>query len=200
MIAHAAAATFGALLKVYDDMEDNPVIARHSTPQRMEIVKALIIASFTYASIQDMNLPIFILIGEYLHSAISDDNATSTEFYHAGMIVALLLSIIAFDISTWSIVLLISIVGFIVGGYIDHTRCPEEYSWNKIMLRIFYVIMIIIIGLFPICIPYRSIQLFCLGYFMTSVLFMLYAQWSKTVLMEHTDHAVYNIKQKEKKM
>jgi hypothetical protein len=178
MIAHVAAATFGALLKVYDDIEDNPVIARYSSSYIMEIVKALIIASFTYASIHDMNLPIFIFIGEYLHSVISDSNATSTEFYHAGMIVALLLSIITFDASHVSVILIISIVGFILFGYIDHTLCPEEYSWKKIILRICYVIVLIIVGQLPVFIPYHNTVLFSMSYFMTSVIFMICAQYS----------------------
>jgi hypothetical protein len=193
MITHVAAATFGALLKVYDDMEDNPIIAQYGSSQIMEIIKVLIIASFTYASMDNMNLPIFIFIGEYLHSAVSDDKATSTEFYQAGMIVALVLSIITFDVSKLSILLVISIVGFILGGYIDHTLCPEEYSWKKIILRMFYIIMIIILGQIPIFIPYHNTLLFCAGYFTTSVLIMIYAQWSGTNLSNQiskkmTDH------------
>jgi hypothetical protein len=193
MITHVAAATFGALLKVYDDMEDNPIIAQYGSSQIMEIIKVLIIASFTYASMDNMNLPIFILIGEYLHSAVSDDKATSTEFYQAGMIVALVLSIITFDISHVSVILILTIIFFILGGYIDHTLCPEEYSWNKIILRIFYVIMIIILGEFPRFIPYYNTLLFCVGYFMTSVLLMIYAQWSGTnqsnqISKKMTDH------------
>jgi len=173
------AAVFGALLKVYDDMEDNPVLAQYNTPQLMEIVKTLIIASFTYASIYDMNLPLIIFIFNYLHYAISDNTALSTYFYHGGMIVAFLLSIITFDISTISVVtIIITILICIMVGYMDNKLCPEEYSWKKIIFRTIYSIGIIVLLQFSV-VDYHTMITY-LSHFMTSILIMTYAQYNET--------------------
>jgi hypothetical protein len=175
-----AAILFGGLLKVYDDMVDNPIIAQYSTSNMMEIVKALIIASFTYASMHNMNLPIFIFMGEYLHCTISDDKANNTYFYHAGMMIALILSMITFDISKCSLILINNILLFMIVGHIDHTLFPEEYSWRKIIVRTFYVIFLMMALQLPIFAEHYDIFLFCSGYFMTSVLIMIYSQYNES--------------------
>lgn len=180
MNVHYAAAAFGALLKVYDDIEDNPIIAQYCSSQFMEIIKVLVIASFTYASIYNMNFPIIIFIGDYLHYIMSDNGHISTDFYHAGMILALLLSIITFDVSKLSIELIISIVGFTLFAYLDHRFFPEEYSWKKIIWRSLWIIGILVLLQFQTSIPYYDMMLFPLGYCIISILFMLCAQCNET--------------------
>ena len=177
MIAKVAAVAFGALLKIYDDMEDNPVIAKYATSQFMEIIKALIIMSFTYASIHNIHLPIIIFIAHCLHYVITDDHAISTDFYHAGMIVAFLLSIISFDVSTLNIVsFALPILYVFIGAYLDHILCPEEYSWKKIIWRSIISIALIVLLLFSTYVPDYDIVFFTVGYSMISIPFMIYAQ------------------------
>lgn len=170
------AVIFGVLLKVYDDMEDNPIIAQYCTPQIMEIIKALIIASLTYVSIYNMNVPIVMFIGNFIHYIMTDDLALSTDFYRANMIISLLLSLITYDVSAWSIILIITILYCIFSGYIDHILLPEEHSWKKIIGRAVFSIGLIISLPFSVYVIDRDIILFTIGYCMTSVLLMLYAQ------------------------
>ena len=177
-----AAVVFGATMKLYDDMEDNPVLAQHSTPKLMELIKALMIASLTYASIHYMNFPIVLFIGLFLHDIMSDDTSLSTGFWHAFMIILLLLCIITFDISKLSMELIFSIIFFNVAAYLDHKLCPEEYSWKKIIWRTLGAIMYTILLQFPIFIPYYDILLFYSSYMMTSVLIMTYAKYNETKL------------------
>ena len=184
MDANYAAAIFGGLIKVYDDTMDNPVIAQHSTPPFMEMVKVLIIASFTYASLHHMNLPIFIFITHYIHYLIADQESLATHFYYAGMIIAFVLSIITWDTSQLSVLLLVMIILFILGGYIDHRFFPEEYSWKKIIWRAMWSVELIVSMQFSIFEPCYSILFFCVGYFIVSVLTMTYAQCSQTPI-EH---------------
>jgi hypothetical protein len=175
-----AALVFGTTMKLYDDMEDNPVLAQYSTPKLMELIKALMIASLTYTSIHYMNFPIVLFIGLFLHDIMSDDTSLSTGFWHALMIILLLLCIITFDISKLSMELIFSIIFFIVAAYIDHKLFPEEYSWKKIIGRILVVFIFITLLQFPIFIPYYDIFLFYSSYMMTSVLMMTCAKYYET--------------------
>ena len=180
MNAQYAASLFGGLLKIYDDMEDNPLIAQYASSQFMEIIKVLIITSFTYASIHNMNFPIIIFVGHLLHYLITDCDSLSTDFYHAGMILALLLSILMFDISKLGSGLIITLFGFMLYAYIDHKIFPEEYSWKKIIWRSLWVIGVLILLQFPMSIPYYDLMFFPLGYCMISVPLMIYAQSHET--------------------
>jgi len=181
MSATIAAAVFGALLKVYDDIEDIPLIAQYATPHIIETLKALIIVSLTYVSLHDMNLPLIIFIAHFLHDVITDDHALSTDFYHAGMIVAFLLSIITFDLSTLDMTACgIVIILFLLGGYVDHKVFPEEYGWKKIVWRALCAITVLMLLPFTTCRVYHDILLFFLGYCILSVLLMTCAQWSET--------------------
>ena len=182
MIANIAAATFGGLLKLYDDIEDIPVIAKYASSQFMEIVKVLIIASFTYAAMHNIHLPIIIFIAHCLHYLIADRESIATDFYHAGMILALLLSIITFDVFTLNMELIVSIIGFTLYLYTDHTLFPEEYSWKKITWRLLWVIGLFLLLQFPVpmSMPYYDLMFFPLGYCMISVLLMTCAQWGET--------------------
>jgi|UniRef100_A0A6C0BGX8 hypothetical protein len=180
MNANYAAAVFGATLKIFDDMEDNPVLAQYSTPKLMELIKAFVIASLTYAAIYNMNFPIIIFIGDYLHCAMSDNTALSTDFYYAFMTISLLLSIITFDVDKLSVVLIISIIFFTLVAYVDHTLFPEEYSWKKIIWRAVSSIIYIILSQFTIFTPYYDIIFFYIGYLMLSAIMMTCAKYYET--------------------
>lgn len=174
-------AIFGALVKVYDDIEDNPVIAQYNTPKLMELIKALVIASFTYASINNMNLPLFTFIFHCFHYVISDDTSLSTNFYHAGMIIALLLSIITFDVAALNITTIVAtILICMMLAHIDHKLFPEEHSWKKIIGRTLTVIGLIILLQFQLAMIDVHTILFYLGYGMMSVCMMTFAQCSET--------------------
>ena len=175
-----SAALFGGLLKLYDDIEDIPVNASYFSSQFMETLKVLIIASFTYASIHNMNLPFMIFIVHCLHYLLTDRESITTDFYHAGMILALLLCMVMFDASQLHMGLLFSIMGVTLHAYLDHIFFPEDYSWKKILWRTVSGILCIISLHFHICIPYDDILLYWLGYFTTSVLLMTHAQSSET--------------------
>ena len=181
MNGNYAAAIFGSLLKVYDDIEDIPVIAQYNTPQFIEILKALIIASFTYVSLHNINFPIIICIIHYLNYLFIDNHSLATHFYHAGMLIAFLLSIITFDVSKLSMVLVNTILYGIIGIYIDHTLFPEEYSWRKIIWRTLCSIGLVVLLQFSVFMPYYDMILFSSGYFMTSVMVMMYAQTTEAI-------------------
>jgi hypothetical protein len=175
------AAIFGGLLKLYDDIEDIPLIAQYATPHIIETLKALIIVSLTYVSLHDMNLPLIIFIAHFLHDVITDDRALETTFYYAGMITLFILSIITFDLSKWDMTACsIVIIVFLLGGYMDHKVFPEEYSWKKIIWRALCAITVLMLLPFSTQVIYHDILLFFLGYCILSVLLMTCAQWSET--------------------
>jgi hypothetical protein len=181
MPATVAAVAFGALLKVYDDIEDIPLIAQYATPHIIETLKALIIASLTYVSLHDMNLPLIIFIAHFLHDLIIDNHALETTFYYAGMITLFILSIITFDLSKWDMTACgIVIILFLLGGYVDHKVFPEEYGWKKIVWRALCAITVLMLLPFTTRVIYHNILLFFLGYCILSVLLMTCAQWSET--------------------
>ena len=175
-----AAAVFGTLVKVYDDMEDNPVLLQYNTPQFMELVKALVIVSFTYVSIHNINFPIIIFIVHYINYLFIDNHSLATDFYHAGMFIAFLLSIITFDVSKLSMALINTIIYGIIGIYIDHALFSEEHSWTKIIWRTLCSIGLVISLQFSLFMPYYDMILFSTGYFITSVCMMTYAQCNET--------------------
>lgn len=174
-----AAALFGGLLKIYDDMEDIPVITQYKTAELMEIIKALIIASFTYASIHNMNFPLIIFIANSIHCLMTDHKALATDFYHAGIMIAFLLMIITFDVSEWNILSCIIIPLLILTGYVDHTLFPEEYSWGKIIGRTLFSIGLIVSLQLSIMVPFYDIIAFSISYCITSILIMTYTQYTE---------------------
>ena len=180
-----AAFVFGGLLKVYDDMEDIPVIAQHASSQLIEIVKAFIIASLTYVSIHNMNVPLLIFIAHLVHCLVIDDRVLVTDFYLAGMMITLCLFILTFDLSQWNTTaIVIPLILFMVGGYMDHTFFPEEYSWKKIIWRALCGVSVLVALSFSICMPYCDIVSFFLGYCALSVVLMIYAQSSETAVSD----------------
>ena len=175
----------GGLLNVYNDMEDIPVIAQHASSQLIEIVKAHMIASLTYLSIHHMNVPLLICMAHLLHCLVIDDRVLVTDFYLAGMMTTLCLFILTFDLSQWNTTaIVVPLVLFMVGKYMDHTFFPESYSWKKILWRALCGVSVLVALSFSVCMPYCDVLSFFLGYCALSVVLMTYAQSSEMAVSD----------------
>lgn len=168
----------GGLLKLYDDSNDIPIYGSTYSKAGLEILKGLIIATFTYVSINNMNVPfvVFIFIG--LDQLFIDDTALNTDFYYSGMILTFILLLITFDPDHVTHLVWIPIILASIFGYIEHKLFPEDYSWKKIIARTLVVLGLVVSK--DIALKYfidNDIICIAIGYFSFSVFNMLYLKY-----------------------
>jgi len=175
----------GGLLKLYDDTNDIPIYGSNYSKAGLEILKGLIIASFTYVSIHNMNVPfvVFIFIG--LDQLFIDDTALNTDFYYSGMVITFILLFITFEPSHVTHLVWFPIILASIFGYAEHKLFPEDYSWKKIIIRSLAVLGLIISK--DIALKYfidNDIICIAIGYFSFSVFNMLYLKYKNSKRFE----------------
>ena len=168
----------GAILKIYDDIIDVPVYRSHFSDSTIETLKCLLIASITYMSINNMNIPFIVFIFMAVDQLFIDDKLLNTNFYNSGMVVTFILVLITFKPSHVTHILWFTLIIAFVGGFFEHTLFPEDYSIKKIIIRVLCVLFLLTFNdMILQHIVDSDIVLLTVGYFSMSVVNMIYLKY-----------------------
>jgi hypothetical protein len=123
----------GLLCKIYDDLNDNGMIGEHS----QELLRGSQWILLTLLSYKDFNFSIFAYIANGLN-AISNWNEWNHPYETSLLLLYPFLLVISFSTISWlNVYDYIFVVIWIVGMFLEPYIVPEEFSYKKLILRIF---------------------------------------------------------------
>ncbi len=167
----------GILIKVYDDIVDMKL---SDNPTMIHTIQSCIITLITMVGYQDFYISLsYFIIGLFC-------TGMDHPFWRSGQYVLFVLFLIATPFSDHvtinGIGLTIAVLlSFMYGQYVEHLHFPEEYSWEKLLSRIMFVILLFFVLWFIY--PYfhdgsiiriEKALYFLIGYNLTSIIIQFY--------------------------
>lgn len=169
----------GSAAKLYDDIRDNALLKRFRNKLFLKVVQMLHMGFFSVVSFYD---PLFFLIIYFVvfiniisdTSCYSDVNDKALVYATACMFPLLNFSKITKIEHYWSVMLyVLSCAG---GAYLEATHIKEEYSRNKLFVRLFGIAFSILVYIYFLhkVESISIIQMYVIGYLFTSVIVQAY--------------------------
>jgi hypothetical protein len=171
----------GFSAKVYDDLNDNNILQKFRNNTFMEFLKGIHFISFTTISIEEPLFFIISYVANLLHHFGNDD--AFSEFYEHSLLYSFLLLFIIVDyrkirgISLLDVLLLIGLCSsmFFEPVIMYYFFENSEFSFQKLIIRIFYLITSILYLFFSTSNASKYLFSYFIGYFIFSIFVQYYS-------------------------
>ena len=140
----------GFVCKLYDDLKDNALLFHFKNEVIMEMLKGLHYISFTLVSLEEPLFFCFHYFGNYLHHL--NNKKAFSEPYEKSLFFSFLLLLLALDIkkvNQFTFNDLITICLFMCAMIIEPLIINSEYSFRKLLCRIFYLVFASVLCVLP---------------------------------------------------
>jgi hypothetical protein len=167
----------GMANKLYDDFEDNPLLATFKDPMHMEVLKGLHYILFTVLSV---HVPafFFLMYAINMGNLFANPNAWVSP-YEASLPYSMILLYLLADYNQLQPLTLYDVlmcIGFVFANILEPFVLKREYSSIKLMVRIYWFFGMICMSLLPLfSSAVKSISAYYVGYFFVSVLVQYYS-------------------------
>ena len=169
----------GISCKLYDDLEDNPLLVSFKTPFIMELLKGFHYVFFTCVSLEESLFFYINFYVNYLHLLFN--KFAFTRPYE--MSICFTYGVLFFIVTKGEMFLnfnfydLTCVSGSFIFAGVEHFLCPEELSVNKLIMRSILIISILL-TLWVSWIKSKATIYLCynfVGYFTVSVIVQYYS-------------------------
>jgi hypothetical protein len=163
----------GIVCKLYDDLQDNPLLKPYRNKTLMEALKIMHTMFFTIASLKDSMVYYLVSSTIVLPNLLSNPEAYSNPYERSVLLVCPLLFFFMKRPTPITKIELIFIFGFISTNVCETYYGKEEYSYAKCLTRLYFCFLSIVFYLFSTSL--KPVIAYTLGYFVVSFIVQLYS-------------------------
>lgn len=176
--------TAGILCKLYDDLQDNPLLKKHRNKTLMEALKIAHTMFFTIASLKNSMVYYFVTLSIVLPNFLSSPSSYSNPYESAILWVCPLLFFYVSRPKPITKIEIFFLVCFISTNICEGFYANEEYSYFKCFSRFYFCFLSVIFYIFSSYL--KPVILYCIGYFLVSALVQVYSVTNKKNKQKHS--------------
>ena len=163
----------GMACKIYDDLQDNPLLKKYRTKTLMEALKIMHTMLFTIASLKDSMVYYFVGLSIVLPNLLSSPSSYSNPYESAVLWVCPLLFFYVSRPKPITKIEIFFLICFISTNICEGFYAQEEYSYLKCLTRFYFCFLAVTFYFFSSYL--KPLMLYCVGYFLVSALVQVYS-------------------------
>lgn len=173
----------GVVCKLYDDLNDNPLLLKFKNKLLMEILKGLHYIFFISLSLKEPLFFCFQYIANVVH--FLNNNEGYSKPYEKSLLYSFPLLLFLVDFKKIKPLTYLDIFAswlFIMAKFIEPIFVKSEYSYYKLIFRIIILLIIFLFCLLPISPILLYIFIYMFGYMLSSVIVQYYSLFCQSLV------------------
>lgn len=177
----------GIVCKMYDDLQDNPLLKKYRNKILMESLKIIHVMLFTIISLKDSTFYYFFFVSILLN-ALSNPSGYTQPYERSILLVCPLLFFFMKSPTSISKIEILFILLFLSTNCVESLYSQEEYSYVKCIIRLYFCFLATLFYYLSTSTTLHYLMAYFIGYFALSFIIQLY---SVTKLKQKRKHSSF---------